>query len=100
MRTPRTLLAMLGLAALLVAAVQALTGDPLVLYAAPFLLLVGMLLSGRFIGEEAILARRAAQEAPAPRPLKRRWSPVHEHALASLLERSTRQLRGPPVAVR
>ena len=29
-------------------------------YAGPFLLLIGLLLSGRFIGEEAILARRAA----------------------------------------
>ena len=60
MRTPRTLLALLGLAALMVAAIQALTGDPLVLYAAPFLLVLGLLLSGRFIGEDAILARRAA----------------------------------------
>ena len=31
----------------------------LVFYAGPFLLLIGLLLSGRFIGEEAILARRA-----------------------------------------
>ncbi len=87
---------MLGCAALAVAAVQALTGEPLVLYAAPFLLLAGLLLSGRFIGEDAILARRAAATARVPRPVRRRWSPVREQALAALLERSTRQLRGPP----
>jgi hypothetical protein len=99
MRTPRTLLILLGVAALLVAGLQAMTGgDPLVLYAAPFLLLLGLLLSGRFIGEEAILARRA-QEPAVLRPLRRRWSPVNERPLASLLERSTRQLRGPPRAV-
>src|ERR1700754_1092276 len=97
MRTPRALLVILGCAALALAAVQGLTGmQELVFYAGPFLLLIGLLLSGRFIGESAILARRIT---PArPRPLTRRWKPVLEHALASLLERSTRQLRGPPAA--
>jgi hypothetical protein len=95
MRTPRTLLLILGCAALALAAVQGLTGiQELVFYAGPFLLLIGLLLSGRFIGEEAILARRVAP--PRPRPIARRWSPVREHALASLLERSTCQRRGPP----
>jgi len=60
------------------------------------LLLIGLLLSGRFIGEAAILARRA-QPLVRPRRLSRRWSPVRERPFASLLERSTRQLRGPPV---
>ena len=32
----------------------------LALYASPFLLLAGLLLSGRFVGEETILRRRAA----------------------------------------
>src|ERR1700743_2237728 len=50
MRTPRTLLALLRVAPLLLAGLQAVTGgEPLVLYAAPFLLLLGLLLSGRFI---------------------------------------------------
>ena len=79
-------------------AIQGLAGvQDLVFYAGPFLLLVGLLLSGRFVGEDAILARR--RPAPArPRPLARRWLPVREHTLASLLERSTRRLRGPPAA--
>ena len=96
MRTPRALLVLLGCAALALAAVQGLTGmQELVFYAGPFLLLIGLLLSGRFIGEDAILARRPVLvrlRAPA-----RHWTPVLERTLASLLERSTRQLRGPPV---
>jgi hypothetical protein len=97
MRSPRALMFFLGCAALALAAVQGLTGmQELVFYAGPFLLLIGLLLSGRFIGEDAILARR-----PVPvrlRPPARRWTPVLERTLASLLERSTRQLRGPPAA--
>lgn len=96
MRTPRALLLLLGTAALALAAVQGLTGiQELVFYAGPFLLLVGLLLSGRFIGEQAILARRVT---PRPRPAARRWTPVLERPLAALLDRSTRQLRGPPAA--
>jgi hypothetical protein len=97
MRTPRALLLGLGCAALVLTAVQGLTGvQDLAFYAGPFLLLIGLLLSGRFIGEAAILARRPSP--PRLRPAHRRWSTVLEHALASLLERSTRQLRGPPAA--
>jgi hypothetical protein len=98
MRTPRALLLLLGSAALALAAVQGFTGlTELAFWAGPFLLVIGLLLSGRFIGEQAILARRAAA-APRLRPARRRWSPTHERPLASLLERSTRQLRGPPAA--
>ena len=39
----------------------------LVFYAGPFLLLIGLLLSGRFIGEEAILARRPSRRPAAAR---------------------------------
>jgi hypothetical protein len=99
MRTQRALLLLLGCAALALTAVQSLTGmHDLVFYAGPFLLLVGLLLSGRFIGEDAILARRRSAPEQVLRLAARRWSPVREHALASLLERSTRQLRGPPRA--
>ena len=97
MRSPRALLIGLGCAALALMALQGLTGTTeLVFYAGPFLLLIGLLLSGRFIGEAAILARRAVALV-RPRPLSRRWSPVRERPLGSLLKRSTRRLRGPPV---
>jgi hypothetical protein len=96
MRTPRALLVILGCAALALTALQGLTGmQELVFYGGPFLLLIGLLLSGRFIGEDAILARQA-RPAVKLRPVAKRWSPVRERPLASLLERSTRQLRGPP----
>jgi hypothetical protein len=97
MRTQRALLALLGCVALVVAAAQGVTGvSQLALYAAPFLLLVGLLLSGRFIGEEVILARRARAAAPRRRPASRRWPAVPERPFASLLERSPRLERGPP----
>jgi hypothetical protein len=88
---------MLGAAALVIAAAQGVTGvTELAFYAGPFLLVIGMLLSGRFIGEQAILARRAAAAAPRLRPERRRWSPARARPLTSLLERSPRSLRGPP----
>jgi hypothetical protein len=91
---------LLGLAAVLIAVVQGVTGaTELAFYAGPFLLVLGLLLSGRFIGEEAILARRAAATpAPRLRRARRRWAATRERALASLLERSPRLLRGPPVS--
>jgi hypothetical protein len=100
MRSPRALLVMLGFAALLIAALQGVTGlSELAFYAGPFLLMLGLLLSGRFIGEEAILARRARLSKPRLRPARRRWTATRERPLASLLERSPRLLRGPPAAV-
>jgi hypothetical protein len=97
MRSPRALLLLLGCAALALMAVQGLTGmQELVFYGGPFLLLIGLLLSGRFIGEDAILARRPV--LVRLRPPSRHWTRVLERPLVSLLERSTRQLRGPPAA--
>jgi hypothetical protein len=96
MRTPRALLLLLGSAALVIAVAQGVAGlGDLAFYAGPFLIVLGLLLSGRFIGEEAILARR--RPAPARlRPVRTRWSLVRERPLVSLLARSTRLLRGPP----
>jgi len=99
MRSHRALFALLGCAAVAVAAAQGITGvSELALYAAPFLLLLGLLLSGRFVGEEAILARRG-RSAPRLRPLPRRWTALRERPLVSLLERSPRLERGPPVVI-
>jgi hypothetical protein len=67
----------------------------LLFYAAPFLVMLCLLLAGRFIGEEKILALRVAK--PRLRPAKRRWIATRSLALVSLLERSTLLLRGPPV---
>lgn len=67
------------------------------LYAAPFLLLVGLLVLGRFPGERAILARRVAPTPPRLRPATRRWASCRERAYLSQLERTSHRLRGPPV---
>ena len=90
-----------GLAALGVvcAAVQALLGMPeLALYAAPFLLLAGLLLSGRFLGEARIVARRLARLAARRRAPRRLPKPRSLRPLASLLARRPQLERGPPIA--
>ena len=68
----------------------------LLLDAAPFLLVAGVLLAGRFPGEERIIARRAGAPAARLRPERRSRLARREHALASVVARGPRQLRGPP----
>jgi hypothetical protein len=93
----RSYLALAAVTAAL-AAVQLATGvDELTLYAAPLLLLCALLLSGTFVGEDWIAARRRRSAAPVPcRAAARRWTRERERALTSLLERGVRTLRGPP----
>jgi hypothetical protein len=93
----RSFLALAAVTAVL-AAVQLATGvDELTLYAAPLLLLAALLLSGTFVGEEWIAARRRRTAAPAPRrAVARRWTRARERALMSLLDRGAHTLRGPP----
>ena len=66
------------------------------LYAAPFLAIVGLLLSGRYVAEERILAVYRSQ--PRPRRLKvaRRWPSLAERPFSAGLERAPWSLRGPP----
>jgi hypothetical protein len=71
----------------------------LALYAGPFLLLAGLLLSGRFLGEETILRRRATPVAPR-RPRERaRWPRPVALAPALALVHDPRSERGPPSPV-
>jgi hypothetical protein len=87
----------LAAAAVLLAAVMGATGSfELLLYGGPVLFTTGLLRSGRFIGEERILARRAAPAPPRPRAARQSWAWMRELPCASLLERSPRLLRGPP----
>jgi hypothetical protein len=65
---------------------------------APLLLIAGLLISGRYLGEERILARRARPVALPRRRVAARWRPSVERPLASLLARSPRSERGPPAA--
>jgi hypothetical protein len=88
------------LTAATVAGLQGATGvEHLALDAMPFLLVAGLLVSGRFVGEERILARRRARRPVRPRPERRPRPRRRDRALAALLERSLRTLRGPPAPV-
>jgi hypothetical protein len=94
------LLVLLAAGVALAATVAALQGSTglvhLALDAAPFLLVACVLLSGRFPGEERIIARRLAPPAARLRPERRSWPARRELALASVAQRGPRQLRGPP----
>jgi hypothetical protein len=95
-RAERRALLFLAAAAVLLAAAMGVTGAfELLLYGGPLLFITGTLLSGRFIGEERILARRTAP-TPRLRAARQSWARLRERPLASLLERSPRLLRGPP----
>jgi hypothetical protein len=65
------------------------------LYAAPFLLVAGLLLSGRFVCEERILAVYRALRRPRRR-LAQRWPSGPELPFSAALERAPWSLRGPP----
>ena len=89
--------------AVLIALLQGTTGlTDLALYAGPVILLAGLLLCGRFVGEEHIVRRlRLRRVAPAlrPRHVKVRWPRVPARALSSLLVHDQRLERGPPACV-
>jgi hypothetical protein len=99
-RTARRFLLILGVAAAAVALLQGLSGvTDLALYCAPLLLVVGLLLGGRFVGEERILERWAATR-PRKRIVARpAWPRGRERALTSLLATAVCALRGPPAGV-
>jgi hypothetical protein len=67
-------------------------------WAAPVLIIAALLLTGRYVGEERILAARRTLRAPA-RAQRAVWSRRHSRPLMSLLERAPRSLRGPPAVV-
>lgn len=95
------LLVLVSAAAALAATVGVLQGATglihLLLDVAPFLLVAGVLLAGRFPGEDRIIARRAVAPPARLRPERRSWPARRERALASVVARRPRQLRGPPV---
>jgi hypothetical protein len=71
-------------------------GLELVLSVAPMLLVFGIALSGKLPGEKWLLARHAARRPRRRRPPRPHWTRDRERSLASLIERSTQLLRGPP----
>jgi hypothetical protein len=100
---PRRTFVFMAVLAVICAGAQALLGEPeLALYLTPLFLIGGMLLAGRYVGEERLVARlRAARSRPGRRRAGRRWArAVDAVALTSLLARSPRTLRGPPARLR
>jgi hypothetical protein len=72
----------------------------LVVYAGPLLLIAGLLLSGRFVGEERIVERLERFVAVArSRRVRARWPRVPARTLSSLLAHDPRDERGPPAGV-
>ena len=69
----------------------------LALYASPFLLLAGLLLSGRFVGEETILRRRVVSVVGRVRRARARWPRRDALAPAFVPVHDPRVERGPPV---
>jgi len=98
----RRFLACLALLAISGAGMQALLSTPeLALYFTPLLLVVGLLLCGRYVGEERILARRAAPVSAAPRRAPRSVRrPASSRPPASLLAPRAHLERGPPALLR
>ncbi len=93
----RFLLCLTALAAVCVAA-QAVTGiSELALYLTPLFLIGALLLSGRFIGEERIVARwRGVPPVLRPRRCAQRWQPQPVLALRSAFAHGAFGVRGPP----
>jgi hypothetical protein len=94
----RFLLCLTALAALCVAA-QVVTGvSELALYMTPAFLIAALLLSGRYVGEDRIVARWRAAVAVARRPRRRsvRWRPQPVRALRSQHLEGSFTVRGPP----
>ena len=69
------------------------------LYAAPFLAIVGLLLSGRYVAEERILAVYRSQPKPRRRKVAQRWPSIAELPFSAGIERAPWSLRGPPARV-
>lgn len=94
----RRFLAVMAVFAALCCVPPLLLGAPdALLGCVPVLLIFGLLVCGRYVGEERILAlQRAAPPAVRRRPPRRLARPVSERPLASLLARRAHLERGPP----
>jgi hypothetical protein len=97
----RRFFAVMTALAVLIALLQGTTGlTDLTLYAGPALLIAGLLLCGRFVGEEHIIRRlRGAAPVVRTRRMRGRWPRVPARTLASLLAHDPRVERGPPAGV-
>ncbi|MBE2319389.1 hypothetical protein DVA67_025665 [Solirubrobacter sp. CPCC 204708] len=84
------------LAALVVLAVLFAAGPGAALFALPLVAIFALLASGRYVGEERLIAlhvRAALRSRRAPAP---RWRPARPAPHRSLFARAPRTFRGPP----
>jgi hypothetical protein len=97
----RRFFAVMAALAVVIAVLQGTSGlTDLVVYAGPVLLIAGLLLCGRFVGEERIVRRlRRVAMVMRPRRVRARWPRVPARALSSLLAHDPRVERGPPAGV-
>ena len=94
----RRFLAVLTLLSSACLVLQGLVGNPeLVLYLTPLFLIAALLLSGHYVAEDAIVAAWRGRRVTYSRRAVARPKLRRELPLASLLARSPRTLRGPPL---
>jgi hypothetical protein len=97
MRSPRALIVAL---AVVLAALLVLTGGvEAALFALPCGALAALLLNGRYVGEERILALHRTLRPFARRAAASRWRRPRPPRAAGLFARAPRTLRGPPAPV-
>ncbi len=99
MARQRRFLAVLTTLAVLAAVAQAVSGVPeLVLYLTPLFLLAALLLSGIYLGEDAIVRAWRGARRRVRRLVARRTPVPQAPLLSSPVERSPLRRRGPPVS--
>jgi hypothetical protein len=93
----RRLPATMTVVAALCVGAQAVTGlGELALSLTPLFLVVSLLLSGRYLGEERIVRHWRSAAPPPPRRTRPRWAPLPSVPLVSIFQPSSLRRRGPP----
>ncbi|MDA0170976.1 hypothetical protein OJ998_17870 [Solirubrobacter taibaiensis] len=85
------------IAALVVLAVLFTAGPGAALFALPLVAIFTLLASGRYVGEERLIALRVRSAPRTRRVPQQRWRPARPSLHRSLFARAPRTFRGPPV---
>jgi len=84
------------IAALVVLAVLFAAGPGAALFALPLVAIFTLLASGRYVGEERLIALHVRSSLRARRTPQQRWRPARPSLRRSLFARAPRTFRGPP----